>query len=128
MVGLTTNVAFITAAGFLFFATLPFVNTSADVMIRNHIPNDTQGRAWGIIGILSQLGYVAAYAFAGILADQVFNPLLREGGLLTSSVGKVIGTGEGRGIGLLFIISGLLIIIMAFVIPRMKSIRNLERG
>ncbi|OMC95085.1 MFS transporter [Paenibacillus odorifer] len=126
LVGLTTNVAFITAAGFLFFATLPFVNTSADVMIRNHIPNDTQGRAWGIIGILSQLGYVAAYAFAGILADQVFNPLLREGGLLTSSVGKVIGTGEGRGIGLLFIISGLLIIIMAFVIPRMKSIRCLE--
>lgn len=96
-------------------------------MIRNHIPNDTQGRAWGIIGILSQLGYVAAYAFAGILADQVFNPLLREGGLLASSVGKVIGTGEGRGIGLLFIISGLLIIIMAFVIPRMKSIRCLER-
>lgn len=65
--------------------------------------------------------------FAGILADQVFNPLLREGGLLASSVGKVIGTGEGRGIGLLFIISGLLIIIMAFVIPRMKSIRCLER-
>ncbi|UNK20691.1 MFS transporter [Paenibacillus sp. N3/727] len=126
LVGLTTNIYFIAGAGFLFFAALPFINTSADVMIRRKIPNETQGRAWGIIGILSQLGYVAAYAMAGFLADHVFNPLLREGGILASTVGEVIGTGEGRGIGLLFIVSGILIVILALVIPRIRSIRTLE--
>jgi DHA3 family macrolide efflux protein-like MFS transporter len=125
LVGLTTNITFIAVAGFLFFAALPFVNTSVDVMIRRNIANETQGRAWGIIGILSQLGYVAAYAIAGVLVDHVFNPLLREGGILASTVGKVMGTGEGRGIGLLFFISGFLIVILAFVIPKMKSIRTL---
>jgi DHA3 family macrolide efflux protein-like MFS transporter len=126
LVGFTTNIYFITAAGFLFFAALPFINTSADVMIRKNISNETQGRAWGIIGIISQLGYVAAYAFAGVLADDVFNPLMREGGVLSSTVGSLIGTGEVRGIGLIFIVAGLFIVIVAFVIPKMKSIRNLE--
>ncbi len=126
LVGLTPKITFITAAGFLFFATLPFINTSADVMIRKNIANETQGRAWGIIGIVSQLGYVAAYACAGVLADHVFNPLLREGGVLTSTVGKVMGIGEGRGIGLLFIVSGILIVIVAVVIPKMKSIRAMD--
>lgn len=127
LIGLTTNVYFIAGTGFLFFAALPFVNTSADVMIRKTIPNEAQGRAWGIIGILSQLGYVAAYAVSGFLADHVFNPLLREGGALASTVGELIGIGEGRGIGMMFMILGILVVLLAFVIPRVKSIRTLEK-
>ncbi|OBZ18558.1 macrolide transporter [Bacillus sp. FJAT-27264] len=126
-VGLTTNIYFIAGAAFLFFAAIPFINTSADVMIRSNIPNEAQGRAWGIIGILSQLGYVAAYALAGVLADRIFNPMLREGGFLVTTVGRVIGIGEGRGIGLLFIVCGLLIVVLAFLIPSIKSITSLEK-
>jgi len=126
LVGLTTNLFFIAAAGFLFFSTLPFINTSADVMIRRQINNEVQGRAWGIISILSQFGYVAAYVLSGVLADHVFNPLLREGGSLASTVGKVMGVGEGRGIGLLFIVCGFLIVVLALFIPTMKTIRKLE--
>lgn len=127
LIGLTTNTYFITGAGFLFFLTLPFINTSADVLIRKNIPNDFQGRAWGIIGVISQLGYVVAYALAGVLADCIFNPLLSDNGILAPTIGKVIGTGEGRGIGLLFIISGIFIIILSIVISKIKSIRVLER-
>ncbi len=127
LIGLTTNIYFITGAGFLFFSALPFVNTSADVLIRKNVVNEAQGRAWGIIGVISQLGYVVAYALAGILADYIFNPLLSDHGLFVSTIGKVIGTGEGRGIGLLFIISGISIVILSLVILKIKSIRVLEK-
>ncbi len=127
LMGLTSNIYFITGAGFLFFCTLPFINTSADVLIRRKIPNEKQGRAWGIIGILSQLGYIIAYAVAGILADRVFNPLLEKGGLLAPTIGKIIGTGAGRGIGLLFVICGIFIAILAFSISKIKPIRALEQ-
>lgn len=126
LIGVSSNIYVIAAAGFLFFATLPFVNTSADVLIRTNIPNEAQGRAWGMIGVVSQFGYVAAYASAGLLSDHIFNPLMDEGGLLASTVGKWIGSGQGRGIGLLFIISGVLVIVLALVMARMKSIRALE--
>lgn len=127
LMGLTTNIYFIAGAGFLLFSTLPFVNTSADVLIRKNIPNKAQGRAWGIIGVISQFGYVVAYAVAGILADYIFNPLLSDNGFLASTIGKLIGTGQGRGIGLLFIISGIFIVIVSLTILKIKSIRVLEK-
>ena len=57
--------------GFLFFATLPFANNCLDYLTRTNIPNALQGRAWGIIGLISQMGYVAAYALAGAAADRL---------------------------------------------------------
>ncbi|WP_072336302.1 MULTISPECIES: MFS transporter [unclassified Paenibacillus] len=127
LIGISAHVAVIASAGFLFFAAMPFVNTGADVLIRTHIPNEAQGRAWGIIGVVSQLGYVVAYASAGPLADHVFNPLLAEGGSLTSTVGAWIGVGPGRGIGLLFIVSGLSVIGLGLWVMKMRSIAALEK-
>lgn len=46
LTGLTTNIYFITASGFFFFCALPFVNTSADVLVRRNIENEKQGRVW----------------------------------------------------------------------------------
>lgn len=125
LLGTTTNVYVITAAGFLFLAALPFVNMSCDVMVRTNIPNEKQGRAWGVVGILSQLGFIAAYGVSGPLADHVFNPLLMEGGLLAPTLGKLIGMGPGRGIGLMFVVCGMLVVVSALVLSRIRSIRAL---
>ena len=40
---------------------------------------------------------------AGPLADLVFNPLMMKGGALAGTAGRVIGTGQGRGIALMFL-------------------------
>ncbi|WP_041710822.1 hypothetical protein [Clostridium pasteurianum] len=122
------NIYFIGGAGFLFFYPLTFVNISADVLVRKNIANDKQGRVWGIVGILSQLGFVVAYSIAALLADYVFNPLLSDGGFLVPTVGKIIGTGQGRGIGLLFMISGVFVVILALITFRSKSIHALENN
>ena len=121
LMGLSTNVYVITLNGFLFFFFLPFINTSTDVLIRKSIPNEKQGRAWGIIGVLSQIGFIVAYGVAGYLADRIFNPLLVEGGILTSTIGQIIGVGNGRGIGLLFIFSGLLVVLIGFSSLSLKN-------
>ena len=118
---------FVTGAGiFLFFLALPFMNTSADVLIRKNIPNELQGRVWGIISLLSQTGTVLAYALSGVLADFVFEPLLADNGILADSIGALIGTGTGRGLGFMLILSGVCIIPAAFAIGRSRSIRSLQ--
>lgn len=126
--GLREKVMFIGTAGFLFFAMLPFANASIDYLIRTNIDNNLQGRAWGLIGLISQLGYVAAYAVSGLLADYVFTPMLLEDGILSGNVGKILGTGQGRGIGLLIVLAGLLLCVTSVMLFCMKSIRNLENG
>ena len=124
--GATTNLVVITLAGFLFFCTLPYINTSADVMVRCRIPDELQGRAWGLISILSQVGYVLAYACGGMLADNIFNPMFLEGGLLSDSFGRWIGVGPGRGIGFMLMISGAFVVILGFFIRRVKVIKSME--
>ena len=126
MTGTTTNIWLIMSYSILFFTALPFINTCADVLIRSRIPNEVQGRAWGIISVLTQLGYVVAYAVCGILADYVFGPMLMENGIFAGSIGRFIGIGEGRGIGLMFIITGITMFLFALVFSFKRSFKMME--
>ena len=126
--GLRENIVLICVFGFLFFAMLPFANMSLDYLVRTNIPNDVQGRVWGLIGIISQLGSVLAYSILGPIADFVFTPALMPKGALAPSIGAIIGTGSGRGIGLLIIVAGIFLCITAVALFNIRSVRTLESG
>ncbi|MHB8061306.1 MAG: MFS transporter [Ruminiclostridium sp.] len=124
--GLRENIILICVSGFLFFAMLPFANTSLDFLIRTNIENSVQGRAWGLIGVISQLGFVVAYSLSGVLADYIVTPMLLDGGRLAHSVGKIIGIGSGRGTGFLIIIAGVLLCVTSVIVYHIKSVKKLE--
>lgn len=126
--GMRESIVWICLSGFFFFAMLPFANASLDFLTRSNIENSKQGRAWGLIGVISQLGYVAAYALSGVLADYVFNPLLIDGGALAGSVGRIIGTGSGRGTGFLIIVAGGLLCLTSILLYQVPSVKKLEAG
>lgn len=125
--GLKENILLITVSGFLFFMCLPFANTCLDILVRQNIPNEAQGRAWGMIGLISQMGYVAANAVVGFLADYVFTPALGEYGIFYGNIGKLIGTGTGRGAALLIIVGGFCMCVIAPCIYRSEKIKALEK-
>lgn len=110
--GLREDLLLICISGFLFFAMLPFANSSLDYMVRTNIKNELQGRAWGLIGVISQLGFVAAYALSGVLADYA---------------GKAFKIGVGRGAGSLIVVAGVLLSVTAVVLYQIKSVRQLEK-
>ena len=109
--GLFESIMPICIFGFLFFAALPFANNCLDYLVRTNIPDDAQGRAWGLIGFLSQLGYVAAYALSGVAAD---------------ALGEVHDRGVGRGAALVILISGICLAVTSALVLLPKSIRKLE--
>lgn len=126
--GISTSIPMITLMGFLFFATLPLVNTSIEVLIRTTIHNKEQGRAWANISTITFSGSIVAFILSGVLADQLFNPWLRQGGALSQSIGLLIGVGEGRGIGLMLILSGLMIVLLGTLAWRSRQLLALESG
>jgi hypothetical protein len=67
-----------------------------------------------------------AYVIAGPLADQVFVPLLLEGGALANTVGRVIGVGPGRGTGFMFIVIGALSVVVSAAGYLYPHVRNVE--
>ena len=109
--GMREYIPMITAAGFAFFFMLPFANSCLDYLTRTNIPDELQGRAWGVIGFISQLGYVVAYGLFGVLAD---------------AVAGWTGQGVGRGAGITIMASGLIMAVISVFIYFNKDIRKLE--
>lgn len=109
--GLWENIYAICAFGFVFFAMLPFANNCLDYLVRTNIPDELQGRAWGLIGFISQLGYVVAYAVSGEVAD---------------AISDFAGISVGRGAALVVMISGALLCASALLLYFLKSVKSLE--
>lgn len=68
-----------------------------------------------------------AYLLAGPLADGVFEPLMRTDGALADSVGRVIGTGEGRGTALVFAVTGALMVLIVALGWSRRPLREVDR-
>ena len=109
--GLRENLILICASGFAFFTMLPFANNSLDYLVRTNIAEELQGRAWGLIGFLSQIGYVVAYSLSGLLAD---------------GMGDRLQIGVGRGAAAVIMASGVLLGVIALAIYPIKAVRELE--
>ena len=111
----------VSACGFLTFASLPLSQAGAEVLVRGEVDNARQARTWGTISLITQMGYLVAYLCTGVLVDRVLQPLLRPGGPLSAGVGAVVGTGPGRGAALLV---GLMGVAMALLAVRVRLRRD----
>lgn len=88
---------------------------------------EVQGRVFSLRHMLAIFITPLAYLTAGPLADRVFEPLMREGGALASTVlGTLLGAGPGRGIGLIYVLSGVLVILISGIAYLNPHIRRLE--
>jgi len=114
LIGISNNTVLFTVTAFCFFLTLPFVNTSLEVLFRKNIVSEMQGRVWSLISLISQVGMLVALSITGVLADYLFNPLLADNGLLAETIGSIIGTGAARGSGFMVIISGFFLVMYSF--------------
>ena len=114
MIGMSLleNIITICIFGFLFFAMLPIANNCMDYLARTNIPDELQGRAWGFIGFLSQLGYVIAYTVSGVAAD---------------GLGALTDKGVGRGAAIMILISGVLLAITSLTLLRLSVLKELEK-
>lgn len=124
--GLRPNVV-VMAAGFVLLLTIvPVVNTSSQVLWQTKVPLDMQGRVFSLRRTVSQVASPLAMVATGPLADRLFEPMLAADGALAGTVGRVIGTGPGRGIGFLIILSGLFAAVIGLAGWLHPRVRNLE--
>jgi MFS family permease len=119
-------IAFV-APAFLF--TVPVMAGSTMAILQARVPGDVQGRVFAATRMLLQAAVPLAYVVAGPLADYVFEPLMAPGGTLAGSLGALIGVGQGRGVALMFMVSGLVAVALAaagYLNPRLRRVEDEE--
>jgi hypothetical protein len=127
LAGLRPSIGLFGLAAFLFFFSLPVVNSSGMAIWQTKVDPGLQGRVLSVRNMSVALSLSLAYLIAGPLADQIFGPLLAANGPLASSVGRIIGVGPGRGIGLLFIVMGILTMLVTtagYLHPRLRLVEQ----
>ncbi|HVF59527.1 MAG TPA: MFS transporter [Thermoanaerobaculia bacterium] len=124
--GVRPSAALVAAAAFVFLFATPIVEGCSQAIWQSKVAPDLQGRVFAVRRMVAWSTLPLGYLLAGPLADHVFEPLLRPGGPLAPTVGRVIGVGPGRGIGLLFIVLGLLVLAVLAVASRNPRLRQVE--
>jgi MFS family permease len=127
VMGASGSLVAIGAGIFLMCFALPIINGCDQALWQTKVEPEFQGRVFGTRQLLEQITVPLSYLAAGPLADRVFEPLLMPGGGLARSVGRVLGVGPGRGIGLQFVTMGLLILaatLCSLAAPRLRGVED----
>ncbi|MYH49008.1 MAG: MFS transporter [Gammaproteobacteria bacterium] len=124
--GLSESLA-ITAAGiFVIGASFVFAIGLNRVIWQVKAAPEVLGRMFSLRVMLGVCAQSLGIVVAGPLAEGVFEPLMEAGGALAGSVGPIIGVGDGRGMGLMYIIAGLALIALAVGSLIVRPIWRLE--
>ena len=108
LIGLRPSAWLVAIGAFCAHLTIAIVYGSNQAIWQSKVPPDVQGRVLAVQRMIATSTRPMAYLVAGPLADKLFEPLLAPAGTLAGSIGQIIGIGPGRGIGLLFLIMGVL--------------------
>ncbi|MBI3159770.1 MAG: MFS transporter [Chloroflexi bacterium] len=124
--GLAGPLAVWSFGNFMFGVILPVLNGSSQALWQAKVPPDLQGRVFSVRRLIAQITAPVGMLAAGPLADRVFEPLMQAGQPLTQTVGWLVGSGPGAGMGLMFLITGVFGIIGGLAGYLVPAIRNAE--
>jgi MFS family permease len=127
LAGLRPSTPLLAGAQFVILFFIPISAALSQAVWQIKVPADIQGRVFAIRGMIAYSIMPLSNLIAGPLADQVFEPLMSEGGALSGTfIASVIGVGTGRGIALIFIVSAVFLWTSSMYAFANKRIRDLE--
>ncbi|MGW7342976.1 amino acid adenylation domain-containing protein [Streptomyces sp. NPDC054854] len=105
--GLRPSVTVVAAGAFGMTYGLALLNGIYATVVQTKVPMRFHGRVIAVNTMVAWSTLPIGFALVAPLGPELLQPLMDEGGALASSVGALIGTGDGRGIGLLYLVFGL---------------------
>ncbi len=126
-VGLKPSAWFVSGALFGTFFFGPFINGLVQAVWQTKVPPGLQGRVFSTRGMISTAMIPISFLISGPLADNLFSPMMLEGGAWASRLGPIIGVGPGRGIGLMFVLAGIggaIVSLIAYADPHIRHVED----
>ena len=105
---------------------IPILNGSSQAMWQTKIPPEIQGRVFSVRRVIGEFTYPIAALIGGVLVENLLQPMMDEGGALSSNIGRLIGVGDGRGTALIFVLVGMYIFLVTLFAFFNRTLVNTE--
>lgn len=118
--GLRPSVTVVAVGAFGMTYGLALLNGIYATVVQTKVPMRFHGRVIAVNTMVAWSTLPIGFALVAPAGPELLQPLMDEGGALASSVGALIGTGDGRGIGLLYLVFGLAmaaLVLISFCVP-----------
>ncbi|MGW4854576.1 amino acid adenylation domain-containing protein [Streptomyces sp. NPDC004288] len=118
--GLRPSVTVVAVGAFGMTYGLALLNGIYATVVQTKVPMRFHGRVIAVNTMVAWSTLPVGFALVAPMGPELLQPLMDEGGALAPTVGALIGTGEGRGIGLLYLVFGLAmaaLVLISFCIP-----------
>ncbi|MFG3053955.1 amino acid adenylation domain-containing protein [Kitasatospora sp. NPDC048239] len=106
---------------------LALVNGVYATIIQTKVPLRFHGRVIAVNTMVAWSTLPIGFAVVAPFGPKLLQPLMDGDGALADTVGRFIGTGDGRGIGLLYLLLGLAMAVLAVVAMRVPVLARFDR-
>lgn len=124
--GVRPSLTWVIVGGVVQFLALPLFNSCNFAVWQARTPVNLAGRVFAVRRLVTLSSAPLAFALAGPLVDHWFEPRMAVGGAWARAWGAWLGAGPGRGIGLLLIALGGLLLLTQGVAFASRHLRAAE--
>ncbi len=105
---------------------IPFINAGISAIMYEKVPKEMQGRVFSVRNALQNGTIPIGILLGGYLADYVFEPFMKSDNQVVRFLERVVGTGNGIGMAVMFLCTGILGALFSIIWYRHKDIRKLD--
>lgn len=114
------SIVLLTIGMFIYICLVPFIEASEHTVIQKIVPKERQGRIFGFAQSIESAASPLTAFLIGPITQFFFIPFMTDG-LGAQTIGSWFGTGDGRGIALVFSLAGIIGLIVTSLAMKSKS-------
>lgn len=104
----------------IYVCLIPFIEAAEQTIIQKVVPHERQGRVFGFAQSVEQAASPLTAFFIGPITQLIFIPFMTTGAGV-ELIGDWFGVGQGRGIALVFMISGFIGLIVTLLAMKSRA-------
>ena len=128
LMGLGQNMFWWSVAAMASSLPIPFISAGQRVILYETVPLKLQGNVFAVRNAMQFCTIPIGILLGGILADYVFEPFMRSDSVLADMLGKIVGSGAGSGMAVMFLCTGILGFTFSCIAYRSREIQKLDNN
>ena len=126
LMGIGRNIYVWGIAGLAASIPIPFIMAGQKIIMYKTVPKEIQGRIFAVRNAIQYSSIPVGILLGGYLADYVFEPFMESQNTASMILQKIVGSGPGSGMAVMFLCTGVLGSLSSYICYRNKNIQMLN--